>query len=111
MKKRFILTLSFIFATTGAFAVEKIGPDAARAQHREEMKKIKAEMRQKKEANPQTAKTSSKMDEFWSREKQRSGFGGAGDRMGSWMKNLNPMPFFKNQDEQYKARKTGGQVK
>ena len=105
MKKAVILSLS-IFICASALAAE--GPEAERQQHREEMKKIKQEMRQKRQAIPASAKVPTQMDRFWQKEGERSGLGNTGERMGNWLKNLNPMPFFKNQDEQYKARKAAG---
>ena len=111
MKKALFLMLSLVFVATGAFASEKVGADAMRAQHREEMKKIKQEMREKRAANP-GPKAPSKMQEFWRKEGERSGLAGSGNGAGNFIKNLNPMPFFKSQDEQYKARKVSAtQVK
>ena len=106
MKKVIALLSLSVFVCASALAAE--GPEAERQQHREEMKKIKQEMRQKRQANPASAKVPTKMDRFWQKEGERSGLGNTGGRMGHWFKNLNPMPFFKNQDEQYKARKAAG---
>ena len=108
MKRIIALLTLVIFISATAFAAE--GPDAAHQQHREEMKKIKQEMRQNRKANPEP-KAPSKMDQFWKKEGERSGLGNTGGSMGAWAKNLNPMPFFKNQNEQYKARKAAGQIK
>ena len=41
---------------------------------------------------------------FWEKEAERSGFSQLNNRA-SFLSYLNPMPFFKTQDEQYKARK------
>ncbi len=107
MKKAFYLTLSLLFAVSAAFAAEPVGTDAERAAHREEMKAIKAEQRanHKKDAKPADAKPG-----FWQKEADRSGLGRMSNA-GSFLQNLNPMPFFKSQDEQYKARKAAEQKK
>ena len=109
MKKGIAFLSLFIFIGTTAFAAE--GPDAARRQHREEMKKIKQEMREHRKETEAVKKEPSKMEQFWKKEGERSGLSGSGNKMGGWFKNLNPMPFFKNQGEQYNARKAAAQSK
>ena len=112
MKRVIALLSMFVFLSASAYAVERVGPDAAREAHRQEMKKIKDAQRQNRKSSTDTAKTPSKMDEFMKKEGDRSGLGSMGERMGNWTKNLNPMPFFKQQNEAYKARKAAaGQAK
>lgn len=99
------VVLSLFMSATVFAAVE--GPDAARQAHREEMKKIKTAQREAKKTEPAEAKQPSKMSQFWQKEGERSGLGNTGSGVGNFMRNLNPVPFFKKQDEQYKARKAG----
>ena len=110
MKKAVALLSLSVFVCTIAFAENMDGPDAARKMHREEMKKVKQEMRANRPAK-ETPKEPTKMDKFWQKEGERSGLGNTGERAGNWVKNLNPMPFFKNQEEQYKARKAAAGTK
>ena len=93
-----LILLSFVFQLN-AYAD---GPDDARKAHREEMKKIKAEM---KAARPKTAEPS-KMSDFWKKEGERSGMSQwNASKAGDFFKNLNPAPFFQEQDKKYKERK------
>ena len=106
MKKSAILVLSLLVLSTQVFAAE--GPDAARAAHRQEMKVIKQGQREARKNAPKAPRGES--NSFWSKEGERSGL----NRMkpsGEFLKNLNPMPFFKTQDEQYKELKAAGQTK
>ena len=108
MKKAVALLSLSVFICSSVWAAS---PDEERRQHRQDMKKVKQEMREKHEASPKSEKIPSKMDLFWKKEGERSGLGGTSGRVGSFLRNLNPMPFFKNQQEQYNARKTAGTIK
>ena len=105
MKKLIALGIFLVFASVNAFAAKE-GPDAARQAHREEMKKIKAAQRETRKNMPQAAADANKTPGFWEREGQRSGLGNSGSRVGNFLRNLNPVPFFKDQQERYNARKT-----
>jgi len=105
MKKVFALSLFLSVLCVAAHAAEPVGDDAVREAHRQEMKSVKAAQREahkKNAGSPQTGTSS-----FWHKEAERSGFSRIGN--GNWLQNLNPMPFFKSQDEQYKARKAAEQ--
>ena len=106
--KRSTVVLAVVMTafTASAFAAEKVGMDAQREAHRLEIKKIKEAQRETKKSAPAPASNGEKT--FWEKEGERSGLGDSGNRMGSFLKNLNPMPFFKSQQEQYNARKTAG---
>ena len=103
MKKSVLLSVLLVLALAAPlFAADAVGPDAEREAHYQEMKAIKAAQREahKKDAGA-TAQSS---NGFWHKEAERSGLSRLGNA-GNWFQNLNPMPFFKSQDEQYKARK------
>lgn len=105
MKKRSVLILMLLFVASSASAeATKVGPDAARHARREELKAIKAQMKAKKAAHPQ-APGQSKWEQFWAKEGERSGLSQSGNGVGQFMRNLNPAPFFKNQQERYNERK------
>ncbi len=73
----------------------------------QELKKLKEQQRAEREANkknPKQVNTSG----FWYKEGERSGLGGSGNRVSNFVKALNPAPFFKNQQDKYNARKSGG---
>ena len=99
------LALFLMQATSPVFAQS---PEELREVRFHEIKAIKDKQRaerdaKKKEliANPNAPHEKG----FWEKEGERSGLGGNGNRFGTIMKNLNPVPFFKDQDEKYKARK------
>jgi hypothetical protein len=82
------------------------------------MKAVKDKQRAEREAHKagQTVpgappKEESKMAKFWKKEGERSGLGNSGGRMGNWFKNMNPVPFFKDQEERYNSRKTQSTAK
>lgn len=72
----------------------------------ERMKAYKAEQRklreERKAAGPSAEK---KAPGFWDREAERSGLAQTGGGVGNVFKNMNPVPFFKEQRERYEARK------
>lgn len=107
MKKVITLSLLLMVVCASAFARAVEGPDAVRHAHREEMKKIKAAQRETKAAKASRGDAEAKKAPgFWEREGERSGLGSSGNRAGAFFKNLNPVPFFKEQQERYNARKT-----
>ena len=107
MKKIAVWSLFLVMLAASGFAAEPVGPDAVRAAHRQEMKAIKAAQRQNREANPVSKNPADKKPGFWDREAERSGLGNSGNKASTFFKNLNPVPFFKNQQEKYNARKAG----
>ena len=107
MKKIAVWSLFLVMLTASGLAVA-MTPDEAQEAHRKEMKAIKDTQRQAREAKK--ANPSSAADQtpgFWQKEGERSGLGGSGNRMGTFFKNLNPVPFFKDQQDKYNARKAG----
>lgn len=110
MKKSVILALVLSFLSFNVFAAEPVGSDAEREAHRQEMKAIKDAQRAARQNKPQAVKDKNVAPGFWEKEGERSGLGRMG-HVGNVLQNLNPMPFFKTQDEQYKARKAAAQTK
>lgn len=104
MKKAIFTLLALTLVATGAYADPKT--DAEKKY--QEMKAIKDAQRAERLKKKEGVATGAVKKEptFWDREAERSGLGrmNAGG-VGTWVQNLNPMPFFKSQDEQYKARK------
>ena len=100
-----ILFLMFFAFHGVSFAVT---PEEAKQAHFKEMKEIKDKQRAEREAEKKNPSPSqNKGPGFWEKEAERSGLGGSGSRMGTFVKNLNPVPFFKEQKEKYNARKAG----
>ena len=109
---RKIITLALFAAlvwSAGAWARTVTGPDAARHVHREEMKAVKAAQRQEKAEGTSSPRTD-KAPGFWEKEGERSGLGNSGSRVGSLVRSLNPVPFFKDQEAKYNARKGGSRA-
>jgi hypothetical protein len=101
MKKVAFLMLAVMLAgATASYAAETASYD--------EMKAIKAKQRADREARKGSPAEPTKMQKFWKNEGERSGLGESSSRMGSFMRNLDPRPFFRRQKEQYDARNTGG---
>src|SRR3989338_4182180 len=103
MKKRSaaMMLVALMACATSAYAVDRTDP------RYQEIKALKEKQRAEKEArknNPPPVNENS----FWHREGVRSGLGDTGNRAGSFLKNLNPVPFFKRQQEKYNERKAGG---
>lgn len=104
MKKAIFAVLAMSLVCTGAYA----DPKADAEKRYQEVKAIKDAQRAAREKQKKDGQASGAPKEktFWEKEGERSGLsrmnpGGAA----GWMQNLNPMPFFKSQDEQFKARK------
>ena len=100
-----VLFLSFFSFCGVSFAVS---PEQESNPHYKEMKALKEKQRIEREAekkNPTANKNG--QPGFWEKEGERSGLGGSSSRAGTFLKNMNPVPFFKEQKERYDARKTG----
>ena len=108
MKKAVVLSLILSFACASAFA---LSPEEEKNARYEEMKKIKTAQREAREAGKETrkeGKAEKTRPTFWDKEAERSGI----NRMSAsnFFKNLNPAPFFKDQQEKYKARKAASEA-
>ncbi len=106
MKKKIVGTMLVVFMAWGtcAFAGDVSDP------HYQEMKKLKEQQRTERLANKKNPQPENKSG-FWHKEGERSGLGGSGNRMGNFVKSMNPAPFFKNQQEKYNARKAASSGK
>ena len=93
-----VLALALMSWGTCVFAGDANDP------HYQEIKKLKAQQRADREANRSNPKSEDKSS-FWYKEGQRSGLSNTGSGAGNFFKNLNPVPFFKNQQERYNSRK------
>ena len=93
--------LVFLAACTAAWAMT---PDEARQAHRQEMKQIKQAQHEAKKSNPAPAGPS-KWDIFWKKEGERSGVGQTGSGASNLLSRLNPLPFLRDQQDKYNARK------
>lgn len=93
-----LMALTFI-ATSTALAMT---PEEAREARRLELKEIKKAQRAAREQKKNVPQGEAKG--FWAKEADRSGLSSMKNPIGV-LPNLNPMPFFKQQQEQYKARK------
>lgn len=108
MKKAALLSLSLILVCASAFA---LSPEAEKQARYDEMKKIKAAQREAritgKEAH-RAGKAEKGEPGFWDKEAERSGL----NRMSApnLFKNLNPVPFFKDQQDKFKARKAASEA-
>lgn len=102
MKKGIILAAALLVIFGANAFAEK---DA----HYLEIQKYKQEQREAKKNAPASSATQEKG--FWQKEGERSGLGNPGNNIGSFVKNLNPVPFFKSQQEQYQARKAAAGAK
>ena len=108
MKKAIVLSLVLSFACANAFAVSPTEEQKARY---EEMKKIKAAQREERvagKAGQKEGKAEKRKPGFWDKEADRSGLSRAS--ASNFFKNLNPAPFFKDQQEKYKARKAASEA-
>ena len=99
-----LLLMSFTFYGVS----QAMTPEEAKEAHFKEIKEIKEKQRAARAANKTTpSPAEKKAPGFWEKEGERSGLGGSGSRTGQFFKNLNPVPFFKEQRERYDARKAG----
>ncbi|PIU40698.1 MAG: hypothetical protein COT00_00340 [Candidatus Omnitrophica bacterium CG07_land_8_20_14_0_80_50_8] len=99
-----ILLLSFGFYGVSFAAT----PDEVKEAHFKAMKAIKDKQREARKTENTTARAGEKQAPgFWEKEGERSGLGGSGSRAGQFIKNLNPVPFFKEQSQRYEERKAG----
>lgn len=107
MKKTITIAvlLGLACATAYADTAAVMGPDSMRQMHRQELiaeRKAKGDMPMK----TAPAQEGNKEPGFWQKEGERSGMnrwsiGGAGN----FVRSLNPVPFFQEQDKKYKERK------
>ena len=95
------------FTAVSAFA-SQMSPDEARAAHRAEVKVIKKAQREARADVKNTPR--GQANGFWKREAERSGFANIGSPA-KILGNLNPVPFFKEKNDRYKARKAAEGVK
>lgn len=106
MKKLSMILAAALLVSAPAFAVS---PEEAQQAKYQEMVKIKQAQREAKEARKQglAGGAIEKKETFWDREGKRSGFDRFnGQGVGNVFKNMNPVPFFKDQQDRYQARKT-----
>ena len=96
------LTLCFI----ASYASADMTPWEAKKAHQMEMKKIKETQRAAREEAKKNPVPQGQANGFWAKEGERSGLGDSGHGIGQFVRNLNPMPFFKEQQEKYNQRKT-----
>lgn len=107
MKKAFALALFLaLFCGSFAFAAER---GTAEYERLKEYKRAQREEREAQKANPEAGARKGKS--FWQKEGERSGLGGTGSRIRGIFKDLNPMPFLKEQQEKYNARKASAATK
>lgn len=76
----------------------------------EQLKEYKKAKRAAKESGAAAASAGNRAPGFWEKEADRSGLGRMKNPAGL-LQNLNPVPFFKSQKDQYEARKAAGQTK
>ena len=100
MKKRtgIFIALVVLISASSAMAAERGTPEYER------LKEYKKAQREGK-GTPGAA-SGKKAPGFWEKEGERSGLGSTGSNVGNFFRNLNPAPFFKNQEERYQQRKT-----
>lgn len=111
MKKLTALFL-MVLILGAALPVSAMTPKEQEQARRQEMKVIKDRQRAEKEARKlakEAGKETPHEKSFWEKEGERSGLGNSGNGIGQFVRNLNPAPFFKDQEEKYKARKAQGQ--
>jgi hypothetical protein len=108
MKKVTVLFLCSILFSGSALALT---PQEEKQARYLEVKKIKDAQRARRELEKNNPEIAAKKEKtFWQKEGERSGLAGNGSRMNSFFKNLNPVPFFKSQQEKYNARKAAAGV-
>lgn len=105
--KRHIALIIILILTCGPVLAEspKVGPDAERAAHRAEMTHIKKQMRERESSGQNTPAPKKTAPTFWEKEGERSGLAQTGTGAGQFVRNLNPVPFFKEQQKRYNERK------
>ena len=101
-----MIVLALSLACANGFAAYETAEE--RETQRKEVKAVKDAQREARRNQPKEAQTH--VPGFWDKEAERSGFSRMG-HPGNFLVNLNPMPFFKSQDEQFRARKAAASVK
>ncbi|HTL70930.1 MAG TPA: hypothetical protein VL404_06535 [Candidatus Eisenbacteria bacterium] len=110
MNKSVTFAILVSFLAVPAFAAQTaVGPDAARQAHRAQLIEERRARGPEAERTKKPAGEESKMSKFWKNEGERSGLGNTGSRAGSFLRNLNPVPFFAEQDRRYKERQASAQ--
>ncbi len=106
--KKIAVGVLFLMCFTFLGVSHAMTPDEAKQAHVKEMKEIKEKQRHERETMKTVASSGEKKAPgFWEKEGERSGLGGSGSSACKFFKNLNPVPFFKEQRERYDARKAG----
>lgn len=108
MKKIVVWTLFLMFACASVFAMSPQEEKKARYQEIKRIKDAQRAERDTEEGSNPSGVQGNKAPGFWDKEAERSGLSGA--RMGNWFKNLNPVPFFKNKQDQYNERKAASEA-
>ncbi|OIO36112.1 MAG: hypothetical protein AUJ72_06135 [Candidatus Omnitrophica bacterium CG1_02_46_14] len=104
--KKLIVGILFCMGFSFFGVAYSMTPEEAKEAHFKEVKAVKEKQRAAREATKASSSANEKKAPgFWEKEGERSGLGGSGSRMGQFIKNLNPVPFFKEQREKYDARK------
>lgn len=105
-----VMTLILLAAFGFAGPAMAMTPEEAKEARYQEVKKAKDAQREAKDIakKNEAASPSPKAKGFWEKEGERSGMNQNGNRFGETMRSLNPLPFFKNQEEKYNARKSAG---
>ncbi|MGH7197167.1 MAG: hypothetical protein ACREH5_00265 [Candidatus Omnitrophota bacterium] len=108
MKKAVVLSLILSFASASAFALSPLEEKEARYEEMKKIKTVQREAREAKKAGRKEEKMKKTEPGFWDKEAERSGLGRAS--ASNFFKNLNPAPFFRDQQEKYKARKAASEA-
>ena len=107
--KKFMAAVLFLSFLAFHGVASAMSPDEAQKTRYQEMKAIKDKQRLEREAEKKNPSAKSNgQPGFWAKEGERSGLGGSSSRAGTFFKNLNPVPFFKEQQDRYNTRKVGG---
>ena len=101
MKK--VLFLAFLFTFIGSSAMA-LSPEEEKKVRYEELKAYKQQQREARLVAKENPKQAAQGEPtFWQKEGERSGLNRFSTN--NFFKNLNPVPFFKKQQDQYNARK------
>ena len=100
MKKAILTALALTLVCTGAYADPKSDAET----RYKEVKARKDAQRVARHNKPAEQAPKKTEPNFWQKEGERSGISRIGGGP-NFLERLNPMPFFKSQDDQYRARK------
>ena len=104
MKKMAMGILAFSLMAGSAWALSPAEAEKERYEQVKAVKKAQREAREKKKNVPQ-----GEAHGFWKREAERSGFSQMKNPLNS-VGSLNPMPFLKRKNAEYKARQAAAPV-